>query len=74
LLLGWRFNISVLINRVILATLDRICEDLGCLLNTLEEAIILRIASSGLLIGMVTKNLLAVSTLDLLFGGSESML
>lgn len=74
LLLGGWFDISMLINRIILATLDRIGENFGSLLNTLEEAVIFGVTSSSLLVGVVAENLLAVSTLDLLLGGSPSVL
>lgn len=74
LLLGGWLDISVLINRIILAALDRISEDFGGLLDTLEEAVVLGVTSSSFLVGVVAKNFLAMGTLDLLFGGSPSVL
>jgi glucose uptake protein GlcU len=74
LLLGRRLNISMLINGIILTAFDRISKNFGGFLNALKEAIILRVASSSLLVRVVTKDLLSVSTLDLFLGSSESVL
>jgi hypothetical protein len=68
LLAGW-FDIRVLVNRVILATLDGVEEDLGSLLNALKEGVVLVAARCSLLVRMMAKNLLPVSTLDLLLTG-----
>lgn len=52
-----------------MAALDRIREDFVRTLDTFEERIILVILSgSGLLVGVVFEDLLAVSFLDLLVG------
>jgi hypothetical protein len=59
----------MLINGIILTTLDGIKENFGGFLDALEEAVIFRATSGGLLVGMVTKNLLTVSALDLFFSG-----
>lgn len=63
----------MLIDRVVLAALDRIEENLGGLLNTLEKAVILRAAGGSLLVGVMSKNLLAVGALDLVFSRLESV-
>jgi hypothetical protein len=57
----------VFINGVELATLDRVEQDFSGLLDALEEAVIFSATGGGFLVGMVAKDLLAVSTLDLLF-------
>jgi hypothetical protein len=74
LLLGWGFNICVFIDGVVLTALNRIKENFGGLLNTLEEAVIFGTAGCCFLIGMVAKNLLAVGTLNLLLASSETVL
>lgn len=56
------------INRIELSALDRIKENFGGLLYTFEKAIVLGTASGCFLIWMMTKDLLAMGTLDLLFG------
>lgn len=44
------------------------------LLDTLEEAVVLiTVTQGGLLVGVVTENLLAVGTLDLLGGGAPTV-
>ena len=58
----------MLIDGIKLTTLDGIKKDLGSLLDTLEKAVIFGASSGGLLIGVMTENLLAVCTLNLLFG------
>ena len=58
----------MLVNGIELAALDRIEEDLGGFLDTFEKAVVFGATSSGLLVRMVTEDLLAVSTLDLFFG------
>lgn len=64
----------MLVDRVVLAALDGVKEDFGGFLDTLEEAVVLGATSGGLLIRMMAENLLAVGTLDLLFGSLVSML
>lgn len=65
LLLARGLDISALIDGVELAALGGIEEDLGGLLDALEEAVILGGASGSLLIWVVTEDLLAVGALDL---------
>jgi hypothetical protein len=74
LLLGGGLDIGLLIDGVELATLDGVKEDVGGLLDTLEELIVLGTALSGLLIGVVLEDLLAVSLLDLVLSGLPSVL
>lgn len=70
MLLGGWLDVGVLIAGIVLATLSRVEKDLSSLLDTLEEAVIfVALAGSGLLVGMVAEDLLAVGALDL-FGGS----
>jgi len=69
LLLGRGLNIGGLIDGVELATTSGVKQQLSGDLNALEEAVVLvAVARRGLLVGVVTQNLLAVSTLDLLGG------
>lgn len=56
------------VNGVELAALDGIEEDLGSLLNTLEEAIVFSAAGSCLLVRVMAEDLLAMCALDLLLG------
>jgi len=66
LLLRWRLNISLFINRVELTALDRVEENLGCLLDTFEEVVVLvALSRSSLLVWMVAEDFLAMGTLDL---------
>lgn len=74
LLLGRGLDIGLLIDGIELATLDGVKEDVGGLLDTLEELVVLGAALSGLLIGMVLEDLLAVSLLDLVLGSLPSVL
>jgi hypothetical protein len=62
------------IDGIVLATLDRIEEDLGSLLDALEEVIILSATSSRLLIWVMAKDLLAMGALNLLFSSLVSVL
>jgi hypothetical protein len=62
------------IDGIVLATLDRIEEDLGSLLDALEEVIILSATSSRLLIWVMAKDLLAMGALNLLFRSLVSVL
>lgn len=53
-----------------MTTLSRVKKNLRSFLDTLEEAVVfVALAGSGLLVGMVAEDLLAVGALDL-FGGS----
>lgn len=74
LFLGWWLHIGVFVDGVVLAALDGIEEDLSGFLNALEEAVVFGAAGGCSLIGVVAEDLLAVSTLDLLLGGFESVL
>jgi hypothetical protein len=64
----------VLIYRIILSALDGVKKDLGGLLNTLEEAVILSASCSCLLVWMMAQDLLSVGALDLLFRGLIAVL
>lgn len=74
LLLARGLNISALINGVKLAALGGVEEDLGGLLDTLEEAVILSGASGSLLIWVVAEDLLAMGALDLLLSSLVAVL
>jgi hypothetical protein len=74
LLLGGGLNIGLLINGIELATLDGIKKDIGSLLDTLEELVIVDTTLGSLLIGVVLEDLLAVCLLDLVFSGPPSVL
>lgn len=74
LLLGGRLDIGVLVYGIELTTLDGVKEDFSSLLDALEERIIFGATSSCLLIRVMTEDLLAMGALDLLFGGSVSVL
>lgn len=66
-LLGRRVDIGVLVNGVELAATSGVQKEVGGLLDTLEEAVVLiTLALGGLLVRVVTEDLLTVSTLDLL--------
>lgn len=73
LLLGRWLDICVLIDGIVLATLDRVGEDFSGFLNALEEAVILGVSSCSLLVRMMAENLLSVGALDLIFGGSPAV-
>lgn len=64
----------MLVDGIVLATLDRIKENLGSFLDALEEAVVLGTTSRCLFIGMMAKNLLSVGTLNLLLCRLESVL
>lgn len=75
LLLARRLNIGSLIDGVELAALNGVGQNLGGLLDTLKEAVVLiTVAESSLLVGVVAEHLLAVSTLDLLGGCTPAVL
>ena len=63
----------MLIDGIELPTLDRVKENLGSLLDTLEKAIVLGASSRSLLIGVMAENLLAVGTLNLLLGSLDTV-
>jgi hypothetical protein len=74
LLLGGGLDFSLLINRVKLAALDGVKEDVGGLLDTLEELIVVDTTLGSLLIGVVLENLLAVGLFDLVLSGPPAVL
>jgi hypothetical protein len=74
LLLGGGLDFGLLINGVELAALDGVKEDVGGLLDTLEELIVVDTTLSSLLIGVVLEDLLAVSLLDLVLSGPPAVL
>lgn len=67
-LLGWWCNIGCFIDRVKLATLDRVEEEIGGFLNALEEVVIFGGTGGSSLIGVMLQDLLSVCLLDLVFG------
>lgn len=69
LLLSRGVDVSSLVDRVELAAADRVEEDLGRLLDALEEVVVISAAGGGLLVGVVLQDLLAVGALDLVFSG-----
>ncbi|KAI6775053.1 hypothetical protein HG530_001811 [Fusarium avenaceum] len=73
LLLSRGLNIGLLIDGIELATLDGVKEDIGSLLDTLEELIIVDTTLGSLLIGVVLEDLLAVGFLDLVLSGPPSV-
>ena len=62
------------IDRVELAALDWVGQDLGGLLDALEEGVVFSGAGGGLLVWVVAEDLLAVGALDLLLGGLVAVL
>jgi hypothetical protein len=64
----------VLVNRVKLAALDGIEEDIRGLLDALEEGIVLGPSGCGLLVWVMLEDLLAVGALDLVLCRSKSVL
>ena len=73
-LLGRRLDFSVLIDGIELATLDGVEKDFSGLLDALEKSVVLGASSGGLLVRVMAKNLLAVGSLDLLFGSLVAVL
>ena len=69
LLLGRGVDVRGLVDRVELPAADRVEEDLGRLLDALEEVVVISAAGGGLLVGVVLQDLLAVGALDLILGG-----
>ena len=61
------------IDGIELSALDWIKKDFGGFLDTFEKAVVLSASSSSLLIWVMSKNLLAVSALDLVFGSFVSV-
>lgn len=74
LLLGGGLDVGLLVDRVELATLDGVEEDIGGLLDTLEELVVVLAAVGSLLIGVVLEDLLAVGLLDLVLTGLVAVL
>jgi len=56
-----------------LAALDGIEEDLSSSLDALEERVVFILARSGLLIGMVTEDLLTMSLLNLVLSSTVAV-
>lgn len=75
LLLRRGLNIGGFINRVELAATDRVLQQLGSLLDTLEEAVVLvTVSQSSLLVRMVTQHLLTVGPLDVVGASAPAVL
>lgn len=74
LLLGRGLDIGLLINGVVLAALSGIKKNLGGLLDTLEELVVIGTSLCGLLIGVVLEDLLTVGLLDLFLGSLVAVL
>lgn len=74
LLLGGGLDIGLLVDRVELAASDGVEQNVGSLLDALEELVVLGTAQGSLLIGVVLEDLLAVGLLDLLLGGLVAVL
>jgi hypothetical protein len=72
-LLGGGIDIGVVVDGVELAAADGVQKQISGLLDTLEESVVLGLAGSGLLVGVVTQDLLTVSTLDLLGGRAPTV-
>lgn len=64
----------MLIDGIELATLDGVEKDFSGLLDALEKSVVLGASSGGLLVRVMAKNLLAVGSLDLLFGSLVAVL
>ena len=68
-LLRWGLNIGNFIYGIVLAATDGVLQQFGGDLDTLEEVVVLIAVTHGsLLVGVVTEDLLAVGTLDLIGG------
>ena len=75
LLLGRGFNFGGFINGVELTATNRVLQQFGGLLDTLEEAVVLvTVAQSSLLVRVVTEDLLTVGTLDLVGASAPAVL
>lgn len=74
LLLGGGLDVGLLVDGVELAASDGVEQNVGGLLDTLEELVVLGTAQGSLLIGVVLEDLLAVGLLDLLLGGLVAVL
>lgn len=74
LLLRWGLDLGALVDGVVLAALDGVQQDLGGLLDALEEVVVVAAAGCCLLVGVVLEDLLAVGALDLLLGGLVTVL
>ena len=73
-LLAGGLDVGLLVDRVELAALDGVQENVGRLLDALEEIVVLGAAGGRLLIGVVLEHLLAMGALDLLLGRLEAVL
>lgn len=74
LLLGRGLDVGLLVDRVVLAALDRVKKNFGGLLDALEELVVFLAALSGLLVRMVLEDLLAVGLLDLVLSSLPAIL
>jgi hypothetical protein len=74
LLLGGGLNVGLLVDGIELAASGGIEQDVGGLLDALEELVVLGAALGGLLVGVVLEDLLAVGLLDLVLGGLVTVL
>lgn len=74
LLLGGRLDVGLLVDGIELAASDGVEQDVGGLLDALEELVVLGAALGGLLVGVVLEDLLAVGLLDLVLGGLVTVL
>lgn len=74
LLLARGLDVGLLVDGVVLAALGGVEEDIGGLLDALEELVVLGLARGSLLVGVVLEDLLAVSLLDLLLSGLPAVL
>lgn len=73
-LLGGGVDVSLLVNGIVLAALDRVEKDVCGLLDALEKLVVFGAALSGLLVRVVLEDLLAVGLFDLVLGGLVSVL
>lgn len=70
---GGRLDVGFFVYGVELAARDGIGESLGGSLDAFEEGIVLGLALSGFLVGMMLKDFLAVGLLDLLVCGAVAV-
>ena len=62
------------IDRIKLPATNGVEQDFGSFLYAFEEGVVFSIAGSSLLVRMVTEDLFAVGTLDLVFSGAIAVL
>lgn len=73
LFLGGRFDVGVLVDGIVLSTLDGVEEDFGGFLDAFEETVVFRAAGCCFFVGVMAENLFAVGTFDLFFCGFEAV-